>query len=112
MKITYNGNEYDLHWSYRVQWLFEEYANKSIDQASTTKDTNTIFYCVFLATMIYNHVECDMTIDDFTNWVDDNGGQELFIEFIKWFYKKAEQQKKLVNKKAKNKETVEVDPNI
>jgi len=112
MKITYNGNEYDLHWSYRVHYLFEDKAGKTLDKLNGSHDANILFYCVFLATMQYNHVDCDLTEAEFSNWVDDNGNDKLFLDFNNWFYKKMTQQNELSPKKgSKPKKGEEPDPN-
>ena len=111
MKITYNGNTVDLHWSYRVHFLFENATGYSIDKIKTTNDMNVLFYCVFLATLQYNKIENTLSYFDFMNWVDDNGNDKIFIQFNEWFLKTMTQQDELSKEADENDKKADLDPN-
>ena len=86
MTVKFNNKKLDLHYSYEVSMIYENIKKHSIDYANmTAQDYEILFYGVLLATLRYNKIGKMISFVDFKNWVDDNGGTKLFIEFIKWY---------------------------
>ena len=102
----------DLHWSYRVHILFENATGYTIDKIKSSSDMNMLFYCVFIATLQYNHIDEIVTSVDFMNWVDDNGNDKLFIEFNDWFLKIMTQEDELKKEPDEKDKKADVDPNV
>lgn len=108
MKINFEGRTYAMHYSFRIGMLFEEIQNKNIDFSHLTQmDLITLFYAAFLATLQYHKVNNNVKFEDFMNWVDDNGGEQLIIDFTNWYVDALKQQAQIMGKK----ETTEEDPN-
>lgn len=86
MTINFNNKKLDLHYSYEVSMIYENITQHSIDYANmTSQDYEILFYGVLLSTLRYNKIGELFRFVDFKNWVDDNGGTKLFVEFIKWY---------------------------
>ena len=87
MTVNFNNKKLDLHYSYEVSVIYENMTQHSIDyDKMTTQDYEILFYGVLLSTLRYNKIgKMIISFVDFKNWVDDNGGTKLFVEFIKWY---------------------------
>ena len=86
MTVKFNNKKLDLHYSYEVSMIYENITQHSIDYANmTSQDYEILFYGVLLSTLRYNKIGKMISFVDFKNWVDDNGGTKLFVEFIKWY---------------------------
>lgn len=86
MTVNFNNKKLDLHYSYEVSMIYENIKQHSIDYANmTSQDYEILFYGVLLSTLRYNKIGKMISFVDFKNWVDDNGGTKLFVEFIKWY---------------------------
>lgn len=112
MKIDFEGRTYNLHYSFRIGFLYEQIQQKPIDFSNLTQyDLVLLFYCTFLATLQYNKVNNHMTFEDFLNWVDDNGQEKMVVDFTNWYVDTLKQQSKLLAPKEDN-ETGDTDPNF
>lgn len=110
MKIKFNDNELEMHYSQRIYMMFEEIQGKSLNLENLTAfDVNTLFYVCVLSTMQYNHIEDKLSFTDFLNWIDDNGNDVLVAEFANWFVSILQQQADLVNKKDLKDDDTETD---
>ena len=87
MTVNFNNKKLDLHYSYEVSVIYENMTQHSIDyDKMTSQDYEILFYGVLLSTLRYNKIgKMIISFVDFKNWVDDNGGTKLFVEFIKWY---------------------------
>ena len=86
MTVNFNNKKLDLHYSYEVSIIYENITQHSIDYANiTSHDYEILLYGVLLSTLRYNKIGEMISFVDFKNWVDDNGGTKLFVEFIKWY---------------------------
>lgn len=105
MKIKFNEKEMELHYSYEVSMLYEEMMQKSIDYMKlTSKDYEILFYAVFLTTLRYNKYGKLVSFIDFKNWIDDNGGTKLFVDFIKWYVDQVKAEFELIKNDLENEE--------
>lgn len=95
MKIKINEKEYDLHYSLRIYMIYENVANKALDQANLTiSDLILLFYAAVIATLQYNKADI-ISYLEFLDYIDDNGGEFLVTQFGEWFAKQIETQSKL-----------------
>ena len=116
MKIEYDGKIYEMHYSFRIGMLYEQIQGKSIDLATFNQfDLIMLFYASFLSTLQYHKVNNIIRFEDFMNWIDDNGGEKLVVEFSNWYVNVIKQQYELIgnsDKEIKDKKEGEPDPNV
>lgn len=88
MKITLNEKELDLHYSYRIHIMFEEVLERPVDFGKMTmSDIEKLFFFTIISTLKYNKIDYDLTFEDFRNWVDDNGNDQLLLDYFNWLVK-------------------------
>ena len=85
MKIKFNDKEIELVYSFRSNIYFEQINNKAIDFSKlNSNDIITLFYCVFISSLQKAKLPI-ITMVDFLDVVDDNGGEKCVIEFSNWY---------------------------
>ena len=86
MKIKLNENEdLELVYSFRTNIYFEQIQGKNIDFSNfTANDLITLFYCVFLSSL-QKVKKPTISMMDFMDIIDDNGGDKCIIEFSNWY---------------------------
>lgn len=113
MKIDFEGRTYALHYSFRIGMLYEQIQGKSIDFTNLNQfDIIILFYSTFISTLQYHKVNHHMKLEDFMNWIDDNGGEKMIVDFSNWYIEALRQQYDLVAKKEEGKPEGEPDPNV
>ena len=113
MTIEFEGRSYALHYSFRIGMLYEQIQEKSIDFSHLNQlDLITLFYATFLATLQYHKVNHNVKFEEFMNWIDDNGGEQLILEFTNWYIDSLTYQAKLMSKKEVKGDKGEPDPNV
>lgn len=113
MKIKINKKSYELHNSFRAGMYFEQIMDRPINFSKLSQlDLFTFFYCVVQATLEYNKADVSMTINEFKDWIDDNGGELVVAEFTTWYIKEMEKEADLAKKKFGKKEGAKVDENF
>lgn len=86
MKITIQDKEYELRYSMRMLINYENIIGKSLQAEDLQKYSNIIalFYSCIHATVTYNGDQLNIEYDKFLDWIDDNGGDELLVQFMNW----------------------------
>lgn len=100
MKITIKDKELELHYSMRIYLFYENIMGKSLDPSMLSTYTSLVilYYSAIMATMQYNHMNMDLSYDEFMNWLDDGGGNTI-PEFAEWFIKQVEVSNSLAAEK-------------
>lgn len=76
MKVTYNGTEYELKYSFRALMIYENAANKTFQPKGMT-DVIIFFYSCILAA-----ARTAIDFDEFIDWLDDNPNE--LTNFSNW----------------------------
>lgn len=85
MKIKFNDKEIELVYSFRSNVYFEQINGKTIDFSNfSSNDLITLFYCVFISSLQKAKLPI-ITMVDFLDVIDDNGGEKCVIEFSNWY---------------------------
>ena len=85
MTLKINDDNIELAYSFRSGIYFEQIANKSLDLTNiSSKDFVTLFYCIVLASL-QKAKKPVITMLDFLDIVDDNGGEKCLMEFSDWY---------------------------
>lgn len=85
MKLKINNEEIELAYSFRSGVYFEQIAKKPLDFTNiSTEDFVTLFYCVVIASL-QKAKKPVITMLDFLDAVDDNGGEKCLVEFSNWY---------------------------
>ena len=97
MKIKYLDKEIELLYSFRSNIYFEQIQGKNIDFAQfTANDVLVLFYCIFIATLQKNKMPI-VSLDDFMDIVDENGGEKCFVNFSSWYIETVKKQYEIMN---------------
>lgn len=98
MKIKLsNGEELELVNSFRVFMYYEQIAGHSIDFTNfTSNDVLILFYSVVIASLQRQNKEM-ITLLEFMNLVDDNGGDKCLLEFSKFFIDLMKKQYEIID---------------
>lgn len=93
MKITFRGQELELHYGMRIYIIYENIMGNTVDFKDLTKFTSiiTLFYSAVVATLQYNKMNTDVTYDEFIDWIDIDTTNKI-KEFSEWFVKNLEAQ--------------------
>lgn len=106
MKITLNGKEIELVYSFRINLFYEQISGHSIDFANfTSNDLVNLFYCTVTATL-QKLKEESITMMEFLDAIDDNGGEKCVVEFSEWFVDVVKKQYEMLPEDDKKK----IDP--
>jgi len=110
MKLNINGEELELVYSFRINLFYEEISNKSLDFTSlSANDLVNLFYSTVIASL-QKAKRPNITMLEFLDVVDDNGGEKAIVDFSNWFIEVIKGQyeilpdddKKTVDKKKKD----------
>jgi len=103
MKLKFNDYDLELVYSFRSNIYYESIQNRSLDLTSISiNDLIVLFYCVVIASQQKAKKEM-ISMIDFLDVVDENGGDACIIEFSNWYSKQLELQYE--NVKNANEET-------
>ena len=88
MKIKINKKSYELKYTMRMLIKYESITDGPLDFTDLTKYSNIIslLYSCISATMEAKGDTLDMSLDEFLQWIDDNGQEQLLTDFLSWFY--------------------------
>ena len=85
MFLKINNEDLELIYSFRSSIYFEQIANHAIDfEKFTSNDLLTLFYCTVIASL-QKKKKPIISLDDFMDVIDDNGGDKCIYEFSKWY---------------------------
>lgn len=85
MTLKINDENIELAYSFRSGIYFEQIAKKSLDLSNiSTDDFVTLFYCVVIASL-QKAKKPIITMLDFLDVVDANGGERCLVEFSNWY---------------------------
>jgi hypothetical protein len=98
MKIKLNENdELELVYSFRSMIYFEQIQGKALDyEHFSANDLMVLFYCVFIASL-QKAKRPVVTMLDFLDIIDDNGGEKAITDFSLWFTDVVTKQFDMVN---------------
>ena len=110
MKIKIFEKELDLHYSFRMMLMYEQVKGQGLDPLHmTTDDIVILFYGAVVSTLQYNHITQPLSYIEYMNWLDDNGGEQLLVQFSNWYVDVLKMQYDLVPKKEHTDEIVTQD---
>lgn len=85
MKLMINGEELELVYSFRINLFYEEISGKAIDFSNiTANDLVNLFYST-VAASLQKAKRPAITMLDFLDVLDDNGGEKSIVEFSNWY---------------------------
>lgn len=86
MKIKLpNSEDLELVYSFRSSVYFEQITGHNLDLAQLSQnDLITLFYSVFIASL-QKAKRPIISMLDFLDIVDDNGGEKCVVDFSNWF---------------------------
>ena len=85
MTLKINDENIELAYSFRSGIYFEQIAHKPLDLTNiSSEDFVTLFYCIVLASL-QKAKKPVITMLDFLDIVDDNGGEKCLMEFSDWY---------------------------
>jgi len=90
-KIKINKKNYNVKYSLRALFLYEQITGKSFEM-TTTMDTFVFYYCMILA----NNPDTKLTFDEFIDAVDSD--PKLAVKFTEVLTRQSEKQKMLGGK--------------
>lgn len=98
MKITYNNEEFELHYSMRIYIIYENMMDKTVQPEDFYSYTSivSLFYAAVVATLQYNKKNIQIEYNEFIDWIDENGGVAFVNKFGEWFAKQVNVQMNLV----------------
>ena len=85
MEITFKGHKLELHYSMRMYIIYENIAGQSLDSKDNSY-TNllALIYAALKATLKYNKLDDNISLDDVIEFVDDNDGAVFTARFTRW----------------------------
>lgn len=87
MILKINNEDLELIYSFRSSIYFEQISNHALDFNNfTSNDLLTLFYCTVIASL-QKKKKPIISLDDFMDVIDDNGGDKCIYEFSKWYIK-------------------------
>jgi len=100
MTVKIQEKEIELKLSIRTYIYYENIINKSFELKDLSNFNNLVsfFYSVILSSSKKQGLNFKMAYDDFIEWIDDNGGEYLLVDFINWFTKEQESQAQFLRK--------------
>ena len=85
MKLKINGQDVELVYSFRSAIYFEQISGHNIDfNKLTAQDLLNLFYSVVIASLQKAKLPI-ISMLDFLDVVDDNGGDKTIIDFSNWY---------------------------
>lgn len=106
MKVKIHDTELELHYAFRIYYLFEnkiKKADKDAEECDLPKpDLNSLESTILLlwatleTTLRHNKSDIVLTEDDVLDVIDENGGLIFINKFNKWFVEAANAQMALL----------------
>lgn len=97
MRLKVGEEEVELIYSFRSSVYFEQITGHNIDLAKLSQnDLVTLFYCIFIASL-QKAKKPIVTMLDFLDIIDDNGGDKAILEFSNWFIDVMKAQYEVLN---------------
>lgn len=97
MKLKFNEDEIELVYSFRSSMYFEQITGRNIDLSNLSQnDLITLFYCVVIASL-QKAKKPIITMLDFLDTIDDNGGEKCILDFGNWFVETMKAQYEVLN---------------
>lgn len=85
MKLKIKDEEIELVYSFRINLYYEEISGKSIDfQNISANDLINLFYATVISSL-QKAKKPTISMLDFMDVVDDNGGEKLIVDFSNWY---------------------------
>lgn len=106
MKININNHELELLFSIRMMINYEQKFNKPIDFEHINDIDICIgaFWACVNASLEKQKIDEVVKLDDFKDWIDDNGGIFTTNKFGLWVTKKLQEQWEYINEQDKKEE--------
>lgn len=87
MKLIINDKEIELVYSFRSSVYFEQIMGYNLNfMKMSPNDLLTLFYCVVIASL-QKAKEPVISMLDFLDIIDEQGGEKLILDFSNWFVK-------------------------
>lgn len=106
MKVNIKNHDLELSFTIRMQINYEQKFNKPIDYEHINNidiATGAFWACVN-ATFEKQKIDETISLDDFKDWIDDNGGLFMVNKFGIWVTKKLNEQWQFINEQDKENE--------
>ena len=104
MKLKIGSEELELVYSFRSSIYFEQIAGHNLDFTKlSANDLITLFYSVFVASL-QKAKKPVITMIDFMDIVDDNGGEKCLVDFSNWYIDIIKGQYELLTEEKEEKE--------
>ena len=85
MKLTINGQDVDLVYSFRSAIYFEQITGHNIDFSNlNANDLLNLFYCVCIASLQKAKLPI-ISMLDFLDVIDEHGGDMCIVNFSNWY---------------------------
>ena len=107
MKVKYKDKEIELHYSLRIYMIYENIMGET-PAKEDYMTLVTLMFATLVGTLQRNREPIDIDYQGFLDWIDDNGGIKLLMEFSRWFSDEAMKQMDLIGEpeELEKKETV------
>lgn len=97
MKLKINNEEIELIYSFRSSIYFEQITGHNIDFTNlTANDLLSLFYSVLIASL-QKAKKPIISMLDFMDIIDDNGGDKILLEFSNWYVQILQTQYEILN---------------
>lgn len=105
MKVVVKETEFDLSYTSRFHYVFEEKFNKSVDyqDLSYTNIANMLYACI-IASIQKQKLNLSLNEDEYKDWLDDNGFMYILNQFALWLAEQIRFQTELLPKDEEQKE--------
>lgn len=86
MKIKIQGQELNLHYTFRMHVIYENITGESIDFTNMTsmKQISSMLLACILSSAKKENKDIDITYDAYMDWLDENGGYIILNKFALW----------------------------
>lgn len=107
MKVKISDKTINLKLSIRTYIYYENITNKAFELKDLSNFVNliTFFYSIILSSAKKEDIDFNMTYEEFIEWIDENGGEFLLVDFVNWFVKEQELQAQILRKDNKKEDT-------
>lgn len=104
MKIKIKDYEFELRYSMRAFINYEAITGKSLNQEDLQQISNLIilFYSFVQASAAYHKIQLNIDYNDFLDYIDENGGEVILVQFGQWYVKAATANAKMISKLNEN----------
>lgn len=107
MEVKISDKTINLKLSIRTYIYYENITNKAFELKDLSNFVNliTFFYSIILSSAKKEDIDFNMTYEEFIEWIDENGGEFLLVDFVNWFVKEQELQAQILRKDNKKEDT-------